>query len=461
MGLARDISKVMGSNIIVLLSGVINGFILPAILSIDDYANLKTYSLYIQYIGLLHFGFVDGIYIKYGGKSIKNIQIEKLNLFHLFFLSFQIIITIILSVYSYINNNTILLLFAISIIPVNLQNFFTYLYQAFGNFNTYSIAKATTPFLIVLANLILVFIVKSTSYIPYVIVTILGYSIVTFVLDFMYLKKYISFNFTIEFSEIKKIFHSGIFILMGNIAFVFFFAIGRWIVKIFMENKEFAIFSFAATMMALITVFINSVTHVFFPHFAKNNDQEKIRKYRRILLMVSSLSPIGFYAARFFVSFFIPKYSESIILMGVLVASVPAMTIIKAIYMNIYKVQKKEKKYLFDSLIFVLIAIIINLSVYFLYKTLISVAFATIISINFWWINPPKKMHKGLAIDIKEILFVFLWSSFYLVTIFIEPILGVVVGIFGIVLLNLTFFMPEIKGIISSILERTNKKNNE
>jgi len=62
MQLKKDLFKVFSSNFINLVIGIITGFLVPAFLSLDQYAFLKTFTLYIGYVGIIHFGFIDGIY---------------------------------------------------------------------------------------------------------------------------------------------------------------------------------------------------------------------------------------------------------------------------------------------------------------------------------------------------------------------------------------------------------------
>lgn len=58
------------TNVINLMFSLITNFILPKFLSIDTYAGIKEFQLYMSYIGLLHFGYVDGVYLRWGGKEI-------------------------------------------------------------------------------------------------------------------------------------------------------------------------------------------------------------------------------------------------------------------------------------------------------------------------------------------------------------------------------------------------------
>ena len=69
-----DIVKVSVSNLVKLLSGVFVGFLLPKIIGVTDYGYFKTFTLYVLYVGLFHFGIADGILLKYGGWDYKDLE---------------------------------------------------------------------------------------------------------------------------------------------------------------------------------------------------------------------------------------------------------------------------------------------------------------------------------------------------------------------------------------------------
>ena len=68
--LKHGIVLVFIANFINLAISLVNGFVLPKYLPVDSYAGIKTYQLYATYVGVLVLGYADGIYLKYGGKSI-------------------------------------------------------------------------------------------------------------------------------------------------------------------------------------------------------------------------------------------------------------------------------------------------------------------------------------------------------------------------------------------------------
>ena len=68
--LSNGILTVLISNIYILVLNVLTSFLLPKFLSVDSYAQIKTFQLYIGYAGLLHLGYVDGMYVRNGGKEL-------------------------------------------------------------------------------------------------------------------------------------------------------------------------------------------------------------------------------------------------------------------------------------------------------------------------------------------------------------------------------------------------------
>ena len=138
MNFKKGIMYVFISNIINLIINLFTGFVLPKLLSIESYANIKLFQLYITYIGILHLGFADGMYLKNGGKSIKEINSKEiLNEFKTFKI-FQFVITIIAVTISIVFKNKILLFCSIVILPINVGNYIRNLYQAIGEFKRYS-----------------------------------------------------------------------------------------------------------------------------------------------------------------------------------------------------------------------------------------------------------------------------------------------------------------------------------
>ena len=60
---AKDASFAVMSQLISLLSGLVLSFILPKYISVANYGYWQLFILYTGYVGFLHFGFNDGLYL--------------------------------------------------------------------------------------------------------------------------------------------------------------------------------------------------------------------------------------------------------------------------------------------------------------------------------------------------------------------------------------------------------------
>ena len=448
MSLRNDLTKVFGANIIGLVASIVNGFFIPAFLSLDQYALLKTYALYVSYIGILHFGFIDGIHVKYGGKSISEIDRSVFQKEHVFLVIFQVIITSIFLLIGFITKNIIIILFTLTIIPINIYRFFMFFSQAIGNFNVYSKIKVFIPNFVLLLNLMIIFIFKKNNYLPFVFIQIFTYYAILLYLELYYYKILSTDYLTKGLNILKKNFSVGIFIMMGNLCSILFFSIDRWFVKFFFPIEEFAYYSFAISLMLIVNILISSITIIFYPYLAKENKEKKIKNIKNILLIIGTVSSGAYFVFSLIINIFIKKYIPSLNIIAIIFACFPPLAIINALYINLYKVKKKEKKYFLDVLLVVGVAIILNAVAILIYKTVQSIAVATMIAFYFWFFYSSYKF-KGLNTSLKEVIYI---SLYIFIFIFSTVHLNLIIGfaLFGslIVVLNYCFFKNEFRKLI-------------
>jgi O-antigen/teichoic acid export membrane protein len=454
MQLKKDLFKVFSSNFINLVIGIITGFLVPAFLSLDQYAFLKTFTLYIGYVGIIHFGFIDGIYLKYGGKFENEIDNQKLKGEHKFLIVFQLIVTIFTCIMGFVLDDKILIAFSICILPMNMQTFFKFIYQALGEFDIYSKIMVLTPILLLFVNLFNIFILKIDNFWPFVIGHILTYYVVFIGLEIYFLSKYEGIFYTIDYTEIKEHFKIGSFIMIANLSSKFFYSIDRWFVKFTLSIEDFAFYSFAISMMAVIKVLINSVTMTLYPYLARTQDKFKINKIKKYFLIIGTLSSGGYFVFVFIVNYFLPKYIPSLNVISILFAGYPAIIVINALYINLYKAQKREKKYASAVFKMLLVTTLLNFAAILIYKSNFSIAIATTISFYIWYLYSSKDF-PDLKIDIKEKLYLIIFFITFLITSnYLNWWNGLFVYYIAIILINYLFYKDEAKVLIKDLLKR-------
>ena len=68
----KNCLKVFTSNFILLILGIVNTFVFPALMSVQDYANYQEYLLYISYTNICHLGIASGMFFNYAGKKYED-----------------------------------------------------------------------------------------------------------------------------------------------------------------------------------------------------------------------------------------------------------------------------------------------------------------------------------------------------------------------------------------------------
>ena len=70
----KNLSVAFVANLISLLGSTIITIFLPKFIGVTQYAYYQLYIFYTSYIGFLGLGWLDGIYLRYGGKFYDKID---------------------------------------------------------------------------------------------------------------------------------------------------------------------------------------------------------------------------------------------------------------------------------------------------------------------------------------------------------------------------------------------------
>jgi len=201
--------------------------------------------------------------------------------------------------------------------------------------------------------------------------------------------------------------------MLGNLSLKMFYSIDRWFVKFSFASSDFAFYSFAMSMMGMINLFIGSVTTVFYPYLSRENNKNILKKLKIYFIMIGSISSGGYFVFSIIVNLFISKYIPSLNVISIIFAGFPALIVLKALYVNLYKAQKKDRLYLKTVIKMLMISASLNLIAVFLFGNNVSVAIATTISFYIWyWFS--SYHFKGLSIQFDEIIYLFMFIILFI-----------------------------------------------
>lgn len=437
MSFKKGIIYVFIANIINLIINLFTGFVLPKLLSIESYGNIKLFQLYITYIGILHFGFADGMYLKNGGKNIKEINnkevLEEFKTFKLF----QTIVTLIAIIMSALLKNEMLLFCAIVILPINVGNYIRNLYQAIGEFKKYSKFTNINTLLIFVINIILLLIIKTDNYYTYIISYIITYFIYWLIIEKENKKLFKKEKAEPKIKYLKEDIKSGFFLMIGNFCNVIFTSIDRIFVQNLLGTIKFAFYSFAVSVENLMNVFITPISTVMYNYLCNNKNHEKVIKIKRLILLFAVFIISIVFGAKFIINTWIQKYNDAIIVMILLFAAQYVSIIIRCMHVNLYKAEKKQNRYFTIMLFVVVLSIILNVILYNMNKSIESIAFATLIT-NIVWFILGELDFREYRLNIKDYVYMaVLLVIFIICGIFINSIFGFIIYITSAILLSL------------------------
>ena len=343
---------------------------------------------------------------------------------HIFLIILEVIVSAVLFIVSLLFKSIIVFLFAVSILPVMLSNFFRSIFQATGEFNKYSkIVYKYTIFYMIL-NIILALIFKSKNYMLYCLTTFWANLLSIFVIEIKFLYKYRKIQAYISKEDITNSVKVGFFILLGNLVVIGLFGIDKWFVKLFLDTNDFAYYSFAVSMLNIINTLVNAISITFYNYLFENNSKNKINKLKKFLIALGGFASLAYFPLAIIVNTFIKKYIPSLNIIAVTFASFPYMILINALYVNLYKANKNERKYLKVVIGILLISIFYNTIALLIFHNTFAIAIATIFTLLTWVIYSTKDLKNVTESKSMYIYMFTLTISFLILTHINNTVLG-------------------------------------
>ena len=255
-------------------------------------------------------------------------------------------------------------------------------------------------------------------------------------------------------SDIKD----GFLLMMGNFCSVVFTSIDRLFVQYLLGTIKFAYYSFAVSIENLMTVFINPIAVVLYNYFCINQEKEKIIFAKKLILIFSAFVIIPIFPAKFIVQHWISKYEEAILILILLFAAQYFSIMVKCVYTNLYKAQRKQNRYFIIMVIIIVLSIILNILAFIINKSAQAFAIATILT-NLIWFVVCEVDFKQIHFKLKEYIYMFgIIISFLVCTIFLNSIVGMLLYLISFIIMTyilmnreFRFGIDELKKIVVKI----------
>lgn len=409
----RNIINVLFSNIVTVISGVLVGFLIPKIISVEGYGLYKTFTLYVTYIGLFSLGIIDGIVLKYGGTEYVNYDKNRFRNYFKYYVFVNFFFTIALTIIGVTLIDKaykfVFLAFGLNILAVNITGYFQQISQITQRFTEYSNRKIIQAICNIVSVLLLYLLYAKSGTVDYrIYVSIIVLTNYVLMLWYIHTYKEIVFGKSTGFFdqkyEVVNLIYIGFPLLFANLCSTLILTLDRQFVNILFDTNTYAIYAFAYNMLSLVTVAISAIATVLYPMLKRQNEEKQKDLLAplggAILVFVYAVCLVFFFLVEF-VKWFLPRYSDSLFIFRIIFPGLAISAYITVVLHNYYKIQNKNAIFFKRSLVILAVSFFANLIAYYIVGTPASISVASILTMILWYIYSEQYFVKNMGYNRK------------------------------------------------------------
>lgn len=387
---ARDIATVGAGSILATIFNTLLVFLIPRLVSVEDYGYWRLFLLYAGYVGLLHLGFVDGALLRWAGSPLNEFRHELSASMKFLFCQQLVVIVPCWAILVFVlpaNLRFVGIAVVGFALIYNLSFLLQYGLQSARIFKPVAFATAA-PYGLVLGFVALKELSKATNYRELIFFYLLSWLVVLGILSF-YAKPWRSAGRAEALHLGRTFIWAGFPILLANSGVVLILCLDRLAISWTMSIQNFAQYSLAASTMAVPVAAIQAVYRVFFSHVATLDQQQRREIYRsasRFLLLFWSLLLPYYFALDGFVRYYLPQYIASLAIARMLLLGILFVGCIQVLHMSFSYLHGRQGLFLMGTLLMLAVGLGLTLFAVVSLRSLLDVAVAQIITLGLWWL---------------------------------------------------------------------------
>ena len=324
IGFLKNLSYTFSANIISLLINVMIILIIPKALGLVSYGYYQLYTFYYSYVGIMYFGWCEGIYLREGGKYYEDLDKPLYSTqFRLLGLC-EIIIYLLIFIGSLFlvddrNKHIVIGCTCIVAVGMCLRWFITTLLQATSRIKEFAIVTLCERILFIVFVLIHVlygyhqyyYLIFDSIVSVYVSLAI-G---IWYCRDIVFSKGYNTNNFKFAVKEIKANVIAGIKLQISTVCGLLIIGVVRFGIERHWDISTFGKVSLTLSISNMVVTAINAISVVMYPTLRRTSQERlpQIYSLMRIMLMGLIFGVLTmYYPMMKILSAWLPQYAESL-----------------------------------------------------------------------------------------------------------------------------------------------------
>ncbi len=354
-------------QVISLAVGFLLNLIVPRFIDEYQYAYWQSYVLYVGYVGILHFGLLDGLvlrYSQYDYEELDKARVRSQFVILLLFTAMLAVISIIVALIALSGPARYVVIFVgIGIISKNFHTYNSYTFQITNRINKYAVIVIAQR--VSYGAIVAVLLLLKVNDFRYYCMAELGGDVVAILLAMIFNKgMYFGKALPVKdaFSELKLNIAAGIVLMLANLSAGLIVGSAKMIIQWRWDELVFGKVSFAFSLSSVFLTFVTAISVVLFPSL-KRLDPETLpalyKKIRNAVSIVLFFVLIFYFPGCYILNLWIPKYAESLKYLGYLLPLIIFSSKVSLLTNNYLKVYRKEKQMMVVNLCSVAVGVLL------------------------------------------------------------------------------------------------------
>ena len=317
----KNVAAMLLANGISFLISALITFIVPKVLNVENYAYVQLYIFYTSYVSYLHYGWVDGIRLRYGGayydkldKSLFSSQIWGYSILQII-VSFGVIFLVFQG--GFHGNRKIALLGVGLCMLIRLPRLMPqYIMEMSSRIKECAMITIIERVLYLMITIIVI-VSGNASVISLIFCDLCG-QVISAIYAFWCCRDLVTTKpvaMKIGLREAAWNMYSGIQLTVANVSSLLIIGIIRQCIENQWDVETFGKISLTISISNLLMVFIRAVAMVMFPTLRRIHKDKLVSVYStiRIGIMIPLFAMLtAYYPIKVIMSFWLPQYAESL-----------------------------------------------------------------------------------------------------------------------------------------------------
>ncbi len=346
-----------------LVSLVLN-LILPKYIDEYEYSQWQTFLLYVSFVPVLHFGFLDGFMLRYSQYDLDVLDKPLIRSQFKFFLIVEIFLSlcglVIAQCFFEENAKLIVEFMSFAVITTNLYTYTSYLFQLTNRINKYAVLVLMLRILLGI-GVGVVILFGGTHFYEICIVYFVAHAVA--IVWGACNNKGLYLGSTVPLAdcvhEVKENIASGSMLLIANISSMLLVGGAKMVVQWHEDALVFGQVAFSFNVSNLFLTFVTAASIAVFPSL-KRIDEENLPdfyvKVRKSITPLLFLSLLAYFPGYYILNKWLPNYRSSLVYLGILMPIIVYSSRVTLLTNNFLKTLRKEKMMLMINLATVVVA---------------------------------------------------------------------------------------------------------